>query len=108
MANGKIFGADGKVVSNNQLNPMKMGIEDLIELQEKSKGRGTGLREADLLTVIIFELSRTKQFALMLAQNNDELEKRIKQLESTNGLAESSEKNQQRTNDRAGATAQGD
>ena len=104
MVNGKIFGADGKVVSNNQLDPMRMGIEDLIELNDKSKGRGTGLRETDIWTIVIFELSRTKQFALAMANRVDELEQRLK--EFTNGHGESAaNENKLNTDNRAGATA---
>lgn len=101
MNNGKIFGSNGALL--NKPDPMKMGIEDVIALQDNTKGRGTGLNQTELLTVIIFELSRTKQFALAMSNRVTELEKYIE--ETARGNIRAVETNEQQTNNRAGGTA---
>jgi hypothetical protein len=74
----KIIGMDGKPIAS--IDPQKIGIEDLIEMQKITKGRGTGLTMDDLLTVIIFELNRTKAYAVKLGNVMKEKDEEIQQL----------------------------
>jgi hypothetical protein len=74
----KIIGIDGKPIAS--IDPQKIGIEDLIEMQKITKGRGTGLTMDDLLTVIIFELNRTKAYAVKLGNVMKEKDEEIQQL----------------------------
>lgn len=54
-----------------------MVIEDLIDLQKKSGGKGTGLTSTDIMTVTIFELYRTKMHSLILERRVAQLEEAI-------------------------------
>ena len=75
-----IVGPDGEPIAS--IDPMKLGIEDLIAMQEKTRGTGTGLEMTDLLTVIIFELNRTKRYALQLGKVVEMQAERIEELKS--------------------------
>jgi len=75
---GKIVGVDGKTLQT--VDPRKIGVEDLIKMQDITRGHGTGLDMTDLLTVLIYELNRTKQYALTLGEVIKEKEGEINEL----------------------------
>lgn len=76
----KIFDHTGRVAQTQQYDEYKLGIEDVLEMQNKSEGKGIPLTKTQLQTVQILELHRTKVFALQLAEG---LIKRITDLEKT-------------------------
>lgn len=76
---GTIVGVNGKPLA--KVDPRQIGVEDLIDMQEITKGQGTGLAPNDLLTVIIFELNRTKQYAIKLGNVLNEKNEQISELE---------------------------
>jgi len=49
---------------SNDIDEMKTGIEKIIEMQEANDGKGVTITPVQLQTIIIYELWRTKHFAL--------------------------------------------
>ena len=78
-----IIGPNGRPLRQqlNPINPKKLGIEEVIRMQDENGGKGVKLTNADLMTCIIYELARVKGFVTKNMKTIKELKEEIEILE---------------------------